>query len=153
MVTIKCVSLPVKLQNRHDNFFIPFIIPLYKGKPGQDVIDHYLGLVVDIFLCGWETGIHLSKTAKEKTGHNVHFALVYILGDLKVWVKVAGVQDHTVHWCRGICDCEGLDTHGRFNYTDWNILTLEDIKHHAKIWQEAPIRKALQKGIQKTWCP
>jgi hypothetical protein len=91
MITIECVSLPVKLQNHHNNFFIPFIILLYKGKPGQDMIDHHLGLVVNFFLCSWETGIHLSRTAKEKMGCNVWFALVYALGDLKAWVKVPGV--------------------------------------------------------------
>jgi hypothetical protein len=149
MVTIKCVSLPVELQNRHDNFFIPFIIPPYRGEPGQDVIDHYLGLVVDVFVRGWETGIRLSRTAKEKTGRNVRFALVYALGDLKARVKVAGVQDHTAHRCGGICDCEGPDTHGRFDYSDWNILTLEEMKRRAQIWQEAPSAKHREKAFKE----
>jgi hypothetical protein len=105
--------------------------------------------VVNVFLRDWETGIRLSRTAKEKTGCNVRFALVYTLGDLKAWVKVAGVQDHTGHQCGGICDCEGLDTHRRFNYTDWNMLTLEDMKHCAKIWQEAPSTKHRKKAFKE----
>jgi hypothetical protein len=94
MVTIKCVSLPIEWQNHHNNFFIPFIIPPYKGEPSQDVIDHYLGLIADVFLRGWEMGVHLTKTATQKGGCNVQFALVYALGhgDLKARVKVAGVR-------------------------------------------------------------
>jgi hypothetical protein len=147
MVIVKCVSLPVKLQNHHNNFFIPFIIPLHKGESGQDVVNYYLGLMVDIFLHGWETDIRLSRTAKEKMGHNVQFALVYTLGDLKARVKVAGIQDHTTHWCRGICDCEGPDTHRRFDYADLDMLTLGEMKRCAKIWQEAPSAKHCEKAF------
>jgi hypothetical protein len=149
MIAIKCVSLPIEWQNCHNNFFIPFIIPLYKGEPSQDVIDHYLGLITDVFLCGWETGIHLTKTAMQKGGHNVRFALVYALGDLKACVKVVGVQDHTAHCCGGICDCKGPDTHRRFDHAAWNGLTLQEIKCCAKLWQEASSAKARKKAFKE----
>jgi hypothetical protein len=149
MIAIKCVSLPIEWQNRHDNFFIPFIIPPYKGEPSQDVIDHYLGLITDVFLRGWETGIRLTKTATQKGGRNVRFALVYALGDLKARVKVAGVQDHTAHRCGGICDCEGPDTHRRFDHAAWNGLTLQEMKRRAKLWREASSAKAREKAFKE----
>jgi hypothetical protein len=149
MVAMKCVSLPIEWQNRHNNFFIPFIIPLYKGEPSRDVIDHYLGLIKDVFLCGWETGIRLTKTATQKGGCNVQFVLVYALGDLKARIKVAGVQDHTAHCCGGICDCKGPDTHGRFDHAAWNGFTLQEMKHCAKLWQEVSSSKACKKAFKE----
>ncbi|EIN04331.1 hypothetical protein PUNSTDRAFT_40091, partial [Punctularia strigosozonata HHB-11173 SS5] len=149
-ISLKCVSLPIELQNLHDNMHISMLIPPYKGEPGQDVIDNYLRLIVDVFVRGWETGIQLSRTANYPTGRQVLFACVYVAADLKARVKVAGTQDHTAHRCGGICDCVGSNTHRRYDYEEWRPLGLDVIKECAARWRAETTEAGRRKVFKET---
>ncbi|EIN05943.1 hypothetical protein PUNSTDRAFT_38379, partial [Punctularia strigosozonata HHB-11173 SS5] len=147
-ISLKCVSLPIEVQNLHDNMHISMLIPPFKGEPGQDVIDNYLRLLVEIFIRGWERGIRLSRTAHYPDGRNVVFALIYAVADLKARVKVAGVQDHAAHRCGGICDCVGSDTHRRFDYSSWRPLTVDEMKDRAARWRTESTASGRQKAFR-----
>lgn len=155
LISIKCLSLPPKLQNSAE-YVYPWM--LFPDEPNDHTVIEALRPVVEKFKQGWTDGIYFSSTAMHPEGRLTYFAVGCVCADTKARAKIGGFQDIASGKCT-MCKlrlAKAADVHGNYDWETWQAHNIEDLRKQAEQWRDAPsvgARKSLADKNGVRWSP
>lgn len=128
-----CLNLPKDLRYRPENMYLAGVIP---GKPSEDEINDYIGLVVDDLLAFWASGVFFSRTAKFRRGRLTRSALIPIVSDMLAARQLGGFGSHAFHLFCHLCFLDSADIEN-LDPSTWPPRTNANHRYWATKWRDA----------------
>ena len=148
------LNLPWYLRYRPENLYLAGIIP--HPKPSTYQINHYLELIVKVFLELWHPGVFFSRTHQHRLGMLFKAMLIPVVCDMLAARQIIGYANApTAHYFCTLCD---LDIHDIevLDRRDWPMKNLAEIRRFATLWRDAGTerdRDSIFEALGWRWSP
>jgi hypothetical protein len=149
------LNLPWYLRYRPENLYLAGIIPGIH-KPSTHQINHYLELIVKVFLELWHPGVFFSRTHQHRLGMLFKAMLIPVVCDMLAARQIIGYANApTAHYFCTLCD---LDIHDIevLDREDWPMKDLAEIRRFATLWRDAGTerdRDSIFEALGWRWSP
>ena len=150
-IAMMLLNLPPSLQHKAENIYLHAVMD---KEPSRDETNRYLEPFVAMMQRNYQHGTRFTKTFDNPNyGRNTRSMIAVIVCDLLGAKKILGHSGVTSkkNFC-SFCTLSKSDI-GNFNWQDWELRNVEDLRAAAELWQDAPsvsARKALyaQNGVR-----
>jgi hypothetical protein len=92
---------------------------------------------MDVFVAGWERGLHISPTGRLSVGRMVDLALAISVNDLPAARKISGTAGTSSHFFCTVCNCYHLKNVWRTDFQNWTPRDVNEMHANAIAYRDA----------------
>jgi hypothetical protein len=148
IISIACMNLDGDIRYKPEYIYACFIPGPH--EPNVDEIDYYLGPIIDVFVAGWEHGLHIAPTGSSVGGRDVDLAVILSINDLPAARKISGSAGVSSHFFCTVCDCYHTQNVWNTNFQDWKCRDVRCLHENTMRWKNATTRSEREQIFKET---